>query len=213
MTIEREGYPFIFGLIIPGLVLVTLFVIYGWLISLIAGIILVVLGLFCAAFFRNPYRDIPVEKGVLVSPADGRVIQVIDTDDDIVGQARRVDIFLSVFDVHVNRVPIEGQVYEVSYRPGKFLSAFKAKASIENERNDIIIDIGTGHIRVAQIAGLIARRIICYLNPGDTVRRGQLYGMIRFGSRTEITMPRDFAPCVKPGDHVKGGSTIIGIRS
>lgn len=172
--------------------------------------ILLLLGLFCLAFFRSPRRTIPTEDGILVSPADGKVLRVVEIDDEFVGRGHRVDIFLSVFDVHLNRIPASGEIKFVKYRPGKFFSAFKDKASEDNERTDIGIAGENGNLRVAQIAGSIARRIVCKIKANDAVGTGQLYGLIRFGSRTELSFPDNYTPCVKPGQHVKGGVTIVG---
>ena len=209
MTIAAEGYPFIIGSLIPGLLLTGLYPLHDLPVLLIPGIILVIFGLFCTAFFRNPSRTIPQGDTILVSPADGKVVAIQKTYDEFVGDAVKVDIFLSVFDVHLNRIPASGKIEFVKYRPGRFFSAFKDKASEDNERTDIGISTATGKFRVAQIAGFIARRIVCNVADADSVRKGQLYGMIRFGSRTELTFPPDFIPCIKRGQRVRGGETII----
>ena len=210
MKIAGEGYPFIIGTLVPGAIMAGLYPVHGWTVLLVIGIILVAFGLGCAGFFRDPRRTIPSDDTVLVSPADGKVVQVFEVDDDFVGQAFRIDIFLSVFDVHLNRIPSAGKIEFVNYRPGKFVAAFRDKASSDNERTDIGISGPRGKIRVAQIAGLIARRIVCQVKENDRVDKGQLYGMIRFGSRTEISFPRNCIPSVKPGQHFKGGETIVG---
>jgi len=162
------------------------------------------------AFFRNPDRKIPLDDKILLSPADGKVLQVVEVDDEYVGPGFRIDIFLSVLDVHVNRIPTAGRIDFVKYRAGKFFSAFKDKASEDNERTDIGISGSGGKFKVAQIAGSIARRIVCHIRESDEVVAGQLYGMIRFGSRTELTFSKKYRPCVKPGQRVKGGETIVG---
>lgn len=210
MTIVREGYPFIIGTLVPGVLLAALYPSHGQAVLLIVGLVLGLLGLFCLAFFRNPRRQIPNDETVLVSPADGKVIDILEIEDDYVGRGTRVDIFLTVFNVHLNRIPAAGTIEFVNYRPGRFASAFKDKASEDNERTDIGISGKWGCLRVAQIAGLIARRIVCRVRENDRVEAGQLYGMIRFGSRTELTFPPAFTPCVKRGQWVKGGETIIG---
>lgn len=210
MSLAREGYPFIIGSLVPGGLLVGLYPVHRLTPALAVGIVLVLFGLACMVFFRSPRRRIPSDNAVLVAPADGKVLQVVETEDEYVGSAYRVDIFLSVFDVHVNRTPIEGTIEFVKYRAGRFLCAFKDKASEDNERNDIGISGKRGKIRVAQIAGSIARRIVCHVREADKVETGQLYGMIRFGSRTEITFSRQFQPCVFVGQRVKGGETIVG---
>ncbi len=210
MTIVKEGFPFIIGALVPGLILTGLYPVHNMQLLFIPGIILILLGIFCIAFFRNPNRVIPEDDNVLISPADGKVIYVLEVEDDYVGPAIRVDIFLSVFDVHLNRIPTGGTIDFMKYRPGKFFSAFKDKAHEDNERTDIGISSEKGRFRIAQIAGLIARRIVCNVKETDSVDKGQLYGIIRFGSRTELTFPRNFQPCVKVGDRVKGGESIIG---
>lgn len=210
MRIAAEGYPFIAGALIPGAILAGLYPVHHWVVLLVIGVILILLGLACACFFRHPHRVPPNDEAVLVSPADGRVLQVIELDDEFVGRSRRVDIFLSVLNVHINRMPASGTVAFVHRRPGRFFSAFKDKASEENERVDVGIAGARGNIRVAQIAGIIARRIVCRTAERDTVRLGQVYGLIRFGSRTEITFPVSYTPCVKAGDRVKAGETIVG---
>ena len=209
MTIAPEGYPFIIGGLVPGTLLTGLYPTHHLMSLLIIGLILILFGLGCAAFFRNPVRHIPQDGSVLLSPADGKVLGIHQVDDPIIGKANRIDIFLSVFDVHLNRIPSDGKVGFVTYRPGKFLVAFKDKASEENERNDIGIDTGHGQIRVAQIAGSIARRIVCRVQENDPVAAGQLYGLIRFGSRVEITFPETYASSVTVGQRVKGGESII----
>lgn len=195
--------------LVPGAILAGLYPTHHVTPLLILGIILIVLGLACAGFFRNPRRSIPSENNVLISPADGKVLGIHQVDDPIIGKGQRIDIFLSVFDVHLNRIPAQGKVGFVTYRPGKFLVAFKDKASEENERNDIGIETGHGQVRVAQIAGSIARRIVCRVRENDPVSAGQLYGLIRFGSRVEITFPETYAPGVTVGQRVKGGESII----
>lgn len=210
MRIASEGYPFIAGALIPGVLLAGLYSWHHLTVLLVVGIIFILLGLACMGFFRNPRRVIPDDDTVLVSPADGRVLQVIELDDEFVGRSRRVDIFLSVFDVHINRMPAGGTVTFVRHRPGRFFSAFKDKASEDNERVDVGLTGRYGKLRVAQIAGIIARRIVCQAVERQVVTAGEIFGLIRFGSRTELTFPLDYVPCVKPGDRVKGGVTILG---
>jgi len=167
---------------------------------------------FCLWFFRNPPRAIPQKEGAIISPADGKVLRVEAVDDPrwIRGPATKVSVFLNIFDVHVNRTPIGGKVVEVEYRPGKFFVASLDKASQENERNAICIeDIRGRRVAFLQIAGLVARRIVSYLHSGDEVDRGQIMGLIRFGSRVEIFFPRDARVVVRSGDRVRGGSTVV----
>lgn len=174
---------------------------------------LVVLTLFTIYFFRNPKRVSPGGEGLIVSPADGRVIEVKDVESNIYtsGVAKKVSIFMSVFNVHVNRSPIDASVEEVRYYPGRFFVASLDKASDANERNAIILNTGKGlKIAVVQIAGIVARRIVCYLKNGCDVSRGERLGMIRFGSRVELFLPQCVGLDVRPGDKVKAGLTTIG---
>lgn len=168
--------------------------------------------LFCVFFFRNPPRRIPGDEGIILSPADGVVLSIDDLNEEmfIGGPARRVSIFLSIFNVHVNRSPLDGEVKYLHYRPGKFLPAFKSHASELNEKNFIGIEAPHLRVLVTQVTGFIARRIVCYVRCGDVLRRGQLFGLIKFGSCTELYVPRHVEVCVRPGDKVKGGETVIG---
>ncbi len=174
------------------------------------------LWLFVLAFFRDPTRIIPADPGVLVAPADGRVTDIdrLDHCDEIGGPALRISVFLSIFDVHVNRAPCAGRVLRTVYRPGEFLDARHPESGRRNESNTIVIEPEherPGPVVVRQIAGLIARRIVCPLRPGDRVERGGRIGMIKFGSRTDLLVPADseLEPAVKINDHVKGGSTVL----
>lgn len=171
------------------------------------------LTLFSIFFFRDPVRTVNVEQNGLVSPADGRVIGIEEIDDNpfMGGKALKVSIFLSIFDVHVNRVPATGTIDYVKYNPGKFFAAFKDKASQLNEQTEIGMTSLTGNkIIFKQIAGLIARRIVCNLKDSDNVSAGDRFGIIRFGSRAELFVPLGTEIWVKVGDHVQGGETIIG---
>lgn len=210
MSIAREGYPFILSASIIGMTLIGIFALWLWTPSLIVALLLLLFALACAGFFRNPERRIPTDDSVVVSPADGKVLQIREVDDEYVGPAFRVDIFLSIFDVHINRAPASGTVDIIKYRSGRFISAFKDKASDQNERNDVCLSGKWGRMRVAQIAGSVARRIVCHVREQEPLSMGQIFGMIRFGSRTELTFPRVFTPCVKEGQHVRGGETVIG---
>lgn len=210
MRIAAEGYPFIVGALVPGVLLTGLYPLHGVTAILVVGLVLTAFGLACMGFFRNPQRRIPPEDTVLVSPADGKVLQVLEVEDGFVGPGYRIDIFLSVLDVHVNRVPSSGKIEFIKYRSGRFFSAFKDKASDDNERNDLGITGKWGNLRVAQIAGSVARRIVCHVREADDVETGQLFGMIRFGSRAELTFPKNYRPCVSPGQHVRGGETVVG---
>jgi len=210
MSIARDGYPFIIGSLIPGVLLAGLYPIHHLDSLQAVAIFLILFGCACLVFFRNPRRTIPSDETVLVSPADGKVLRVKEVEDEFVGAGYRVDIFLSIFDVHLNRVPSSGMVEFVKYRPGKFVSAFRDKASETNERNDIGITGTWGRMRVAQIAGSIARRIVCHVRETEAVTTGEICGMNRFGSRTERTFSRAYCPCVVAGQRVMGGETIVG---
>jgi phosphatidylserine decarboxylase len=172
----------------------------------LAAILVLVLAAFVAFFFRNPRREIPSDPQVIVSPADGRVVKV-----ERVGNVTRLSIFLSIFNVHVNRSPIAGRIEAIDYRRGKFKAAFNHAASVENERNVIMVAQGDIKLVFTQIAGLIARRIVCWKKVGDTVGKGELIGLIRFGSRVDVLFPAGTDVTVERGDRVRGGSTPIGI--
>jgi phosphatidylserine decarboxylase len=171
-----------------------------------AGLFVTALFAFVAFFFRNPARIIPGDPGTIVSPADGKVVRV-----ERVGNVTRMSIFLSLFNVHVNRSPIAGRIEAVDYRPGKFLVAFNDKASTDNERNIVMVSDGRITIVFTQIAGIVARRIVFWKKAGDTVAKGELVGLIRFGSRVDVLFPAGTEATVSVGDRVKGGSTRIGI--
>jgi len=174
----------------------------------IAGAILVFLALFIFSFFRDPERVIPAETGAVVSPADGRVVVV--TDEEWGGKAgKRISIFLAIWNVHVNRAPAAGMITGMEYRPGKFLAAMKERASFENEQNVFALKTETGEMVFKQIAGLIARRVVSWKKAGETVERGERIGLVRFGSRVDVWLPREAEILVKLGDNVKGGSSVL----
>ena len=170
----------------------------------------VLLAAFFLWFFRDPDREIPAGPGVIVSPGDGKV-EDAEWIETTAGSRFRVSIFLSVFDVHVNRSPMSGNVTLMEYREGQFLNAMNAESAVLNEQTLIVIDDGTHSVSFKQIAGLLARRIVCDLKTGDTVQRGQRMGMIKFGSRVDVLMPADVELRVKPGDRVQGGSSVLGV--
>jgi len=207
IPIAKDGYIFI----IPLLVVTVL----TYLLSFYWATVFVGLGfLFITWFFRDPERPIPDEPNVVVSPADGKVTEIVTEKEPINGETcKRVTIFLSVFNVHVNRVPIGGTIEDIRYNPGKFLAAFNPKASMDNEQNIILINNGKTNVLVKQIAGLIARRIVCWPNKGDQYQPGQRYGLIRFGSRVDILLPENIKLSVVCGDIVSGGQSIIGYLS
>jgi len=170
-----------------------------------AGVFLLALVAFVAFFFRNPRRTIPTDPKAIVSPADGRVVKI-----ERIGNATKMSIFLSIFNVHVNRSPIGGRVEAVEYTRGKFKAAFDHSASTENERNVIMVSQGELKIVFTQIAGLVARRIVCWKKVGDSVDKGELIGLIRFGSRVDILFPSSTEVTVEKGNRVRGGSSVIG---
>lgn len=204
--VARAGYPFICVAAFTTAVLALL----GFTSLTLIGLVIT----FCiCGFFRDPDRVIPVAKGAVVSPADGKVIAAGLVNDCplLSGESMKISIFMSVFNVHVNRVPHNGRVKEIDYYPGKFFSANLDKASEQNEHNAVLIEMEDGKpMCVVQIAGLIARRIICHIKPGDQVIRGQRFGLICFGSRLDVYLPADITLKVAVGDHVKAGTSILG---
>ena len=204
---HRAGWPFIGAG--AAVAVVGLFV-SGWLVWIGAAI-----ALFCLYFFRDPERVPPSRRGVVVAPADGRVVSVapaVPPAELGLGAAPRwrVGIFLSILDVHVNRAPADGAVIRVAYRHGSFVNANLDKASDDNERNALAIRLPDGRdLAVVQIAGLVARRILCDLHEGDSVRMGERFGIIRFGSRTDTYLPEGIEPLVAVGQTMIGGETVI----
>jgi len=179
----------------------------------IPGGLALCLFVFVCWFFRDPERNIPPESNALVSPADGKVISIetIEESTVVTGSCIRVSIFMNVFNVHVNRVPMDGVVENVTYFPGKFFNASLDKASEHNERNALVIKTDQGSVYgVVQIAGLIARRIVCRVQPGERLERGRRYGMIRFGSRLDLHLPLETDIVVTLGQNVSAGSSIVG---
>jgi phosphatidylserine decarboxylase len=174
----------------------------------ILAIVLVCLALFIFYFFRDPERAIPSESGAIVSPADGRVVVV--TDEASAGRpGKRISIFLAIWNVHVNRSPAAGTIKKMEYRPGQFFAAMRERASVENEQNVISLSTPSGEIVFKQIAGVLARRVVCWKREGDTLARGERIGLVRFGSRVDLWLPRDSEILVKVGANVKGGSTVV----
>ena len=197
----KEGYKFA----VAPLGLGVLALVLGW--NWVGGI-LVFLAAFVLYFFRDPERVVPSDPAVVVSPADGRVMEIVD---QAMGSrlGRRVSIFLAIWDVHVNRAPLAGRILKLEYRPGRFLAAMRSRASAENEQNVIHLSTERGEIVLKQIAGWIARRVLCWKAEGDTVALGERVGMIRFGSRVDIWLPLEAEIVVRPGQHVAGGSSIL----
>ena len=177
-----------------------------------AALLPFVLGVgFCLYFFRDPERQPPPGEGLVLSPADGRVLEVVAASEEqfLRAPATRVSIFMSPLDVHVNRNPVSGMVTAVCHTAGKFRAAFADKASLDNERNAVVLETGGRRYLMVQIAGALARRIICRISPGDRVRRGERMGMIMFGSRVDLYLPLDVRPVVQPGDRVRAGLTVV----
>ena len=172
----------------------------------LAAFLVMLLAGFVAFFFRNPKREIPSDPHVIVSPADGRVVKV-----ERVGKVTKLSIFLSIFDVHVNRSPMAGRIETIDYKRGKFRPAFNHAASVENERNLVMVAQGDLKLVFTQIAGIIARRIVCWKKVGDTVAKGEIIGLIRFGSRVDVLFPAGTEATVEPGMRVRGGSSAIGV--
>lgn len=197
----KEGYYFGTPLLLGG---VTFFFLH-W-VALAA--VLVLLGLFCFSFFRDPDRIIPADPGAIVSPADGRVVVVTDEARGGVS-GKRISIFLAVWNVHVNRAPASGIITRLDYQPGKFLAAMRADASAQNEQNVFTLSTEHGEIVFKQIAGYIARRVVAWKKSGDVVSRGERIGLVRFGSRADVWLPATANLVVKLGDNVAGGSSIL----
>jgi phosphatidylserine decarboxylase len=200
----RDGYFYALGMLVVAALL--------WLLTQSVPLtsLPVLLALFFLWFFRDPERTVPTGPGEIVSPADGVVTQAewIETS---AGSRLRISVFLSVFNVHVNRAPVEGTVKAVEYREGQFLNAMNSLSAVVNEQTLVVIDTGTCEVSYKQIAGLLARRIVCTVKVGDRVQRGQRVGMIKFGSRTDVLLPADAVPKVDRGSRVRGGSTILAV--
>jgi phosphatidylserine decarboxylase len=205
MTIDRAGFPFIAGALIPAAAL-ALARRRGLALSLAA------LGGFFAYFFRDPEREVPQDADAVVSPADGRVMIAGPSDKRWAppGEWKQVTIFLSPMDVHINRTPVGGRVLKVDYRPGKFLPAYN-EGSNDNELNEVWIDYGGQTVVFRQVVGLLARRIVCRVREGDQLERGQRVGLMKFGSRMDVFLPTDAELCISVGDHVVGGETILAM--
>jgi phosphatidylserine decarboxylase len=204
--INREGFPFVGAFALASLILFWLWTPLGWIGT--------VLTIWCAYFFRDPVRVTPVRDGLVVAPADGRISRIINAVPPAELQLGdrplpRVSIFMSVFDCHVNRSPVSGRIDKIVYKKGAFISADLDKASEDNERNSFVITSGTGRIGVVQIAGLVARRIVCFTRPGASVAAGERIGMIRFGSRVDVYLPEGTRPLVAEGQTAIAGETMV----
>jgi phosphatidylserine decarboxylase len=202
--IAREGWPFLAVVALLALALQSFGLTF---LSVVAWILFV----FVLQFFRDPPRYIPAQKNAVVSPADGRIVAVERVEDPYAQrEALKISVFMNVFNVHSNRIPIGGEIKSVDYFPGLFVNADLDKASTQNERNAIVIHTETGAtVTAVQVAGLIARRILCYVKPSDSVEKGQRYGFIRFGSRVDVYLPTDSVPKVAIGDKVSASSTVL----
>jgi len=204
--ISPEGYPFIGAFALIALVLFWLWTPLGWLGTLAT--------LWCVYFFRDPPRVTPVREGLVVAPADGRISQITTAAPPHelgLGSTPlpRVSIFMSVFDCHINRSPVAGTIENIVYQPGKFFNADLDKASVDNERNSLVIATAGARVAVVQIAGLVARRIVCFVRTGQAVGIGERFGMIRFGSRLDVYLPEGVAPLVAVGQTATGGETVL----
>ncbi len=204
IPVAAEGWRFILPAAVAACIL-------GWIGWWWAAMPLTLFALACLGFFRDPERTPPAVTGAILAPADGRVMGVVDVDDGWVGRAVRVSIFLSPLDVHVNRSPVAGLVRDVQYARGRFLAAYRDEASELNERCTVALEGDSARLTVRQIAGVLARRIVCRARAGDKLQAGERYGLIRFGSRTDLVVPRGTELRVRVGDRVRGGETIMGV--
>jgi len=204
IPVAAEGWPFILP---PASVACILAWIGWWPAAAVLGLV----SLACLGFFRDPERTPPGAPGVVLAPADGRVMRFDEVDDPWVGPALRASIFLSPLDVHVNRAPVTGLVESVRFEAGRFMAAYRDEASELNERCTLALRGDAARVGVKQIAGVLARRIVCRVRAGDKLMAGERFGLIRFGSRTDLVVPRSTEIRVKVGDRVKGGETVMGV--
>lgn len=206
MRIAAQGFPYI-GFLVGCGILLAWYAPTRALSPLFFG-----LGLFVAYFFRDPVRTAPEDERQLVSPADGKVVYAGPPRDGSANGRIQVSIFLSLFDVHINRAPLSGTIQRVTYTPGRFLPAYKPDASLQNEQNEVLLEDDGFQVVVRQIAGVVARRIVFFKKPLDRVERGERIGLIQFGSRVDVLLPASVALCVTVGDHVKGGESVLAER-
>jgi phosphatidylserine decarboxylase len=204
IPVAPEGWPFI---VVPAAAACILAMIGWWSVAAVVGVV----ALACLGFFRDPERTPPAGPGLVLAPADGRVMRIDEVEDAWVGRAVRASIFLSPLDVHVNRSPVAGLVDSVRYEAGRFMAAYRDEASELNERCTIALEGDATRVGVKQIAGVLARRIVCRVRVGDKLAAGERFGLIRFGSRTDLVVPRSTEMRVKIGDRVRGGETVMGV--
>ena len=202
----RDGIPFVALPLVLAFICLVLGFWLGWF--WVVTLLLILLAAFMAYFFRNPRRSIPLEPGIVVAAADGKVTIARQASAD--NPESLVSIFLSPLDVHINRAPIEGEIVDISYKKGQFVMATKAESRLLNEQNSLTIQGAELTVRCVQIAGVLARRIVCWKRRGERVKCGEQFGMIKFGSRTDVLMPSNVEVTVHEGMHVRGGETIIG---
>jgi phosphatidylserine decarboxylase len=206
----KDGYTWVLVPLVTGLAAGLAYLFWPALPLLALAFILLLVAAFMAYFFRDPQRSVPAESGLVVSPADGKVTRVEKLSGEGVDSPTVVSIFLSPFDVHVNRAPIAGEVIDVTYTKGRFIAATSANASLVNEQNALTIKGEKMTVVCKQIAGVLARRIVCWKRPGDSLGLGERFGLIKFGSRTDLVLPHEVEVLVKVGERVSGGVTIIG---
>jgi phosphatidylserine decarboxylase len=203
MRIDRAGWPFVFGALVPALALTP---VLPWLAAAFG-----VLTLFMLYFFRDPDRTVPDRADAVVSPADGRVLIAGDAEPASAppGHWKQISIFLSPLDVHINRIPVGGRVARVDYTPGRFLPAYRPESARVNERNEVWIERDGAMVVCRQVVGVLARRLVCRVGPGAMVRTGQRYGLMKFGSRIDLYLPPNAALRVAVGDRVRSGETVV----
>lgn len=211
MKFAKEGRPFMWGASVIAIA-VSAAALHWEIPSLIgAAVTCVLLAIWVAYFFRDPERSGERGPRLVIAPADGKIVQVVEVDEPAFmhGRAIKISIFMNVFSVHVNRYAVSGRVTYTHYNPGKFLNAAVDKASLENEMSSVGVETGSHRVLMRQVAGLVARRIITYSRPGDTAEQGERFGLIRFGSRVDVYVPTSSTPRVRVGEHTSAGTTVI----
>ncbi|OGR54569.1 MAG: phosphatidylserine decarboxylase [Elusimicrobia bacterium RIFCSPLOWO2_02_FULL_39_32] len=209
LPVAKEGFPFILGFCIAGFIFVLIPFVFFRFLSLSSFL----LATFCIYFFRDPEREVPQDSTILLSPGDGKVLEVSEESSPYFeGKAKVIKIFLSIFDVHIQRAPMAGKILRIDYQKGKFLDARNPRAAYENENNVIVIQTKKSKMVVKQIAGLIARRIACWVQMGEEIEAGQKLGLIRFGSQVNLILPMDVEVCVSPGERLIGGVSVVALH-